>query len=88
MVVNGCVKILLTSFYWFSRYSLNITLYMGKYSQSDMTLTFDPYDLKNLISSSMSGTECLCTMWLKFINWFKRYSLNELKIQECIFIPM
>ena len=45
-------------------------------------LTFDPHDLQILISSSLSGTECLCTIWFKSFSWFSRYSLTELYIQE------
>ena len=37
--------------------------YTGNQGQSHVTLTFDPHDFQNLISPSLSGTECLCIIF-------------------------
>ena len=74
-------KLLLKSFNSFRRYSLNELYTQEIKVKSYMTLTLT-HDLQNLISSSMSGTECMGTMWLKSFDRFRRYSQNKLYIQE------
>ena len=79
MVENICVKIS-----WNPSTVSGDIAWMNFICKKSMSVPYDldlwHHDLLNLISSFMSCTVCLCTIWLK--------SVNELYIQEIKICPM